>query len=96
MVRCTTISVVFPDDSEPEAEGAEAGTSDEGERDSAQVRLIFNDLYYNSPLISMSVCLSVCPSLFANYRSQFLLDHLGRYLKLFVSTVVPFSHASAS
>ena len=28
---------------------------------------------------------SVCLSLFANYRSQFLLDHLWRYLKLFVS-----------
>ena len=28
--------------------------------------------------------------------SQFLLDRLGRYIKLFVSTVIPFSHVSAS
>ena len=34
--------------------------------------------------------------LFANYRAQFLLDHLGRYLKLFVSDVIPFSRALAS
>ena len=42
MFRCTTIYVVCSDDSEPEAESAEVGTSDEGERDSAQVRLIYN------------------------------------------------------
>ena len=39
---------------------------------------------------------SVCLSLFANYSSQFLLDRLGRFLKLFVSTVIPFSHQFAS
>ena len=38
----------------------------------------------------------VCLSLFANCRSQFLLDRLGRYLKLFVSTVIPSSHELAS
>ena len=43
----------------------------------------------------MSVCLSVCLSLFANYRWQFLLDRLGRYRKLFVSTLISFSHAFA-
>ena len=35
-------------------------------------------------------------SLFANGRSQFLLDRLGRCLKLFVSTASPFSHEFAS
>ena len=35
-------------------------------------------------------------SLFANCRSQFLLDRLGRCLKLFVSTVIPSSHEFAS
>ena len=39
---------------------------------------------------------AVCVSLFANYRLQFLLDRLGRYFKLFVSTVISFSHAFAS
>ena len=39
------------------------------------------NLYYNSP----KVCLSVCLSVFANGRSQFLLDLLGRCLKLSVS-----------
>ena len=38
----------------------------------------------------------VCLSLFANYGSQFLLDRLGRYLKLFVSTAIPSSHAFTS
>ncbi len=33
-----------------------------------------------------SVCLSVCLSQLANCSSQFLLDRLGRCLKLFVST----------
>ena len=28
-------------------------------------------------------------------RLQFLLDHLGRYIKLYVSTFIPFSHAFA-
>ena len=32
--------------------------------------------------LNLSVCLSVWMSLFANYRAQFLPDHLGRYLKL--------------
>ena len=35
-------------------------------------------------------------SLFANYRTQFLLDRLGRYLKLFVSTVGHSYHEIAS
>ena len=30
------------------------------------------------------------------YRPQFWLDRLGRYIKLFLSTVIPFSHAVAS
>ena len=38
----------------------------------------------------------ICLSLFAVYRPQFLLDRLGRYLKLFVSTVIPFFHAFKS
>ena len=33
--------------------------------------------------------------LFTVYRPQFLLDRLGRYLKLFVSTVIPFYHTFA-
>ena len=37
------------------------------------------NLYYNSP----------CLSMFANCRSQFLLDRLGKCLKLFVSTDTP-------
>ena len=44
-------------------------------------------LYYNSPY----VCLSVCLSVLANCRSQFLLDRLGRCLKLFVSTCNEFA-----
>ena len=40
--------------------------------------------------------MSVCLSLFANCRSQFLLDRLGRYLKLFALTVIPFCHEFAS
>ena len=40
--------------------------------------------------------MSVCLFLVANYRPQFLLDRLGRYLKLFVSTVAPFSHELAN
>ena len=39
-------------------------------------------IYYNSH----KVCLSFCLSVLANCRSQFLLDRLGRCLKLFVST----------
>ena len=39
------------------------------------------NLYYNFP----KVCLSDCLSVFANCRSQFLLDLLGRCLKLSVS-----------
>ena len=35
-------------------------------------------------------------SLFTNGRSQFLLDRLGRYLKLFVSTESTSSHEFAS
>ena len=35
-------------------------------------------------------------SLFANCRSQLLFDRLGRYLKLFVSTVIPYSHEFVS
>ena len=38
---------------------------------------------------------SICLSLFANNRWQFLLDRLGRYRKLFVSTLISFSHAFA-
>ena len=34
----------------------------------------------------MSACLSACPSVFANSRSQFLLDRLGKCLQLFVSS----------
>ena len=34
----------------------------------------------------MYVCLSVCLSMLASCRSQFLRDRLGRCLKLFVST----------
>ena len=37
-----------------------------------------------------------CLSLFVNCRSQLLLDRLGRYLKLFVSTDIPFSHEFTS
>ena len=45
-------------------------------------------LYYNSALI--------CLSLFANGRSQLLLDRLGRCLKLFVSTESVSCHEFAS
>ena len=45
-------------------------------------------LYYNSP--------EICLSLFANGRSQFLLDRPGRCLKLFVSTEGPSSYEFAS
>ena len=45
-------------------------------------------LYYNSPY--------VCLSVFANCRSQFLLDRLGRCLKLFVSTDSTSCHEFAS
>ena len=38
----------------------------------------------------------VCMSLSANYRSQFLLDRLGRYLKLSILTDIPSSHEFAS
>ena len=37
-----------------------------------------------------------CLSLFAVYRSQFLLDRLRRYFKLFISTVIPSPLAFAS
>ena len=37
-------------------------------------------------ILVTSVCLSVCLSMFANCRSQFSLDRLGRCLKLFVSS----------
>ena len=37
-------------------------------------------------ILLKSICLSVCLSQLANCMSQFLLDRLGRYLKLFVST----------
>ena len=53
--------------------------------------LVFTDLYYNSPL-SLSVCLSQL----ANCRLQFLLDRLGRCLKLFVSTDSTSCHEFAS
>ena len=47
--------------------------------------------------ISTTIVLkSVCLSLFANCRSQFLFDRLGRCLKLFVSPVIPSSHEFAS
>ena len=46
-------------------------------------------LYYNSPL-------KVCLSKLANCRSQFLLDRLGRCLKLFVSTESITCHEFAS
>ena len=36
-----------------------------------------------------AVCLHVCLSMLANYRLQVLLERLGRYVKLFVSTVIP-------
>ena len=49
-------------------------------------------LYHNSPQISRCVCLSV----FANCRSQLLIDRLVTYIKLFVSTVIPSSHEFAS
>ena len=38
----------------------------------------------------------VCPSMFENSRSQFLLDRLGRCLKLFVSTDITSCHEFAS
>ena len=44
----------------------------------------------------MPVCLSVCLSQLANCRSQFLLDRLGRCLKLFVSTESTSRHEFAS
>ena len=47
-----------------------------------------HDLYYN--------CLTVCMSRFANCRSQFFLDRLGRYIKLLVSIVILSSHKFAS
>ena len=37
---------------------------------------------------------SVCHC--SQVKSQFLLDYLGRYIKLFVSTVIPSSHGFAS
>ena len=37
-----------------------------------------------------------CVSLFANCMTQFLLDRLGIYITLFVSTVIPSSHTFAS
>ena len=46
------------------------------------------NLYYNSPY--------VCLSMFANGRSQFLLDRLGRCLKLFVLTDSTSCHEFAS
>ena len=38
----------------------------------------------------------VCCSMFANCRSQFLLDRIGKCLKLFVSTDSTFNHEFAS
>ena len=46
--------------------------------------------------VCLFVCLSVCLSMFANCMSQLLLDRLGRYLKLFVSTESISCHESAS
>ena len=43
-----------------------------------------------------SVCLSVCLATFADCRSQFLLDRLGRCLKLIVSYRGTSSHEFAS
>ena len=40
--------------------------------------------------------LKICLSMFANCRSQFLLNRLRRCLKLFASTVCPHSHEFAS
>ena len=53
------------------------------------VQSVSLNLYYNSPL-------KVCLSVLANCRSQFLLDRLGRCLKLFVSTDSTSCHEFAS
>ena len=42
-----------------------------------------------SAIYTIILLKSVCLSLYVNYRPQFLLDRLGRYLKMFVSTVIP-------
>ena len=47
-------------------------------------------------ILLKSVCLSVCVSVLANGRSQFLHDLLGRCLKLFVSTDSTSCHEFAS
>ena len=49
-------SVVFSDDSELETESAEVGTSDEGERDIAQVRLIYNHNFLPFLPLHLVVC----------------------------------------
>ena len=56
----------------------------------------FSQFFFPSRYIyTIFVLKSIC-SLFANFRSQFLLNRLGRCLKLFVSTVGPSSHEFAS
>ena len=47
-------------------------------------------------LIYTTVCLSVCLATFADCRSQFLLDRLGRCLKLIVSSGSTSCHEFAS
>ena len=42
-----------------------------------------------------TINMSVCVSLFANYRSQYLLNRLGRYIKLLISTDIPSSQEFA-
>ena len=47
-------------------------------------------------ILYCSLNMPVSVSLFGNYRSQFLLNRLGRYRKLFESTAIPSSHEFAS
>ena len=65
----------------------------DGATDGATRRVICPASIYT---ISLSVCLSVCLSQLANCRSQFLLDRLGRCLKLFISAESTSCHELAS
>ena len=58
--------------------------------------LLTSDFFYIKTINDTIFDVIICLSLFANYRQQFLLDRFGRYLKVFVSTVITSSHAFAS
>ena len=84
-----------------------AGEYREAQTDSKHGRIATNATFvppdqikrYIIIICTIILCVSVCLSMLANCRSQFLLDCFGRCLKLFVSTVMivgPSSHEFAS